>query len=382
MNDEDSPNALHIPQKRQQGIDVIKTIAMFMVLTLHILSHGEVFSACKPGSSTLASAALLESVAIVAVNLFVLASGYLGYGSAHRLSKVIELWFQILFWSICFGILFNSLHLIPRDEISFKQLLFPVLNNQNWYICTYFALLPFMPVLDKAVLSMTSRQSFDFVLFGTILLSVFSFLAPVDSFGVNRGYSLVWFMFLYLVGAMIRANETTLCAHSKTSRFALMGAYAASQITTFLLLANEAYASPSGALSSRVLHYNAPAVFIAALALFMLLIRFKIKNTATAKSLATVNTALLDVYLIHEHPLVRSVFIAGRFSWLAQYGPIGLPALVILTVAMIFSICITLGYLRHRFFNAIGIRIITNKVEQLIMRATGKLLSLIEKTFE
>ena len=49
------------------------------------------FAACDPGGDTVISAALLESFAIIAVNLFVLASGYLGYGSAHRFSRVIEL---------------------------------------------------------------------------------------------------------------------------------------------------------------------------------------------------------------------------------------------------------------------------------------------------
>lgn len=308
------------PQKRHQGIDATKTIAILMVVTLHVLSHGGAFAACDPGGDTIISAALLESFAIIAVNLFVLASGYLGYGSAHRFSRVIELWLQTLFWSFFLGILCSLLNLIPREQISFKQLLFPILNGQNWYICTYFGLLPFMPVLDKAVGSMTNRQSFEFVLFGAALLSVLNFTAPVDSFGVGRGYSLVWFIFLYLVGAILRSRETAECAPGTINSFVLVGLYAFSQIATFLILASEASLNPSSALSSRTLYYNAPTVFISAVAFFILLIRFKTKSSIASSSFAAINTVILDVYLIHEHPLVRSAFISGRFAVLALHG--------------------------------------------------------------
>lgn len=375
-------NASHPCLQRQQGIDAIKLIAILMVVTLHVLSHGGVFAACKPNSSTLVAAAFLESIAIIAVNLFVLASGYLGYGSNHSISRVIQLWLQTLFWSLLFGILFNALHLVPRNQISFKQLLFPILNGQNWYICTYFGLLPLMPILDKAVGSMTGKQSFEFASFGVILLSVVSFIAPADPFGVRSGYSLIWFALLYLVGTTLRANETTLRTYGKRGAFALTCAYAISQIVTFIVLVNKANSNPSGALGSRVLYYNAPAVFIASLALFMLLMRFKTKNIAMASTLATINAVILDVYLIHEHPLVRNVFITGRFSSIVRYGPIGLPLLTLLVVVTIFSICITLGYLRHCLFKTIGVRNISNKIGQFIKDAADRLFNLITTTFE
>lgn len=105
--------------KRQHGIDVIKSIAMLMVVTLHVMGHGGIFAACEPASHTLESAVFLESAAIIAVDLFVLSSGYLGYGSSHGLARILQLWLQTFFWSLSIGVLFDALDLVPGDQISY-----------------------------------------------------------------------------------------------------------------------------------------------------------------------------------------------------------------------------------------------------------------------
>lgn len=144
-------------------------------------------------------------------------------------------------------------------------------------------------------------------------------------------------------------------------------------LVNYTCLLNAANPSPSDALGSKILYYNAPFVYISALVLFVLLIGLKCKNAILASSLASINTVLLDVYLIHEHPLVRSIFISGRFSSFAQHGPIGLAVLTILLVVMIFTTCIALGQLRHCIFKALHVRDLSIQIERLIAQTIDRM---------
>ena len=66
--------------QRDYGIDLLRIVSMLMVPIVHILGQGGVISATIPFSLQYESAWLLESFLLVAVNCFVLITGYVYYG--------------------------------------------------------------------------------------------------------------------------------------------------------------------------------------------------------------------------------------------------------------------------------------------------------------
>lgn len=86
---------------RQAGIELLRCIAMLMVITLHYLDKGGVLIPLSQKQSPAGYAAwLLEAFCIVAVNVYVLVSGYFLTESGFKLKRFIVLAGQILFYSL------------------------------------------------------------------------------------------------------------------------------------------------------------------------------------------------------------------------------------------------------------------------------------------
>ena len=83
-------------KSRQLNFEVLRIIAMGMVITLHYLTKGEIL---LPLTDDLGSvnllAWLIQSASIVAVNLYVLISGYFLIDTPFRLEKLLKLLLQV-----------------------------------------------------------------------------------------------------------------------------------------------------------------------------------------------------------------------------------------------------------------------------------------------
>lgn len=85
-------------RKRMANYELLRILSMLMVITLHYLSHTG--SLLEPGERAQGRQALgtfLESFCIVAVNVYVLVSGYFLAEAGFRLKRVFLLAGQVLF---------------------------------------------------------------------------------------------------------------------------------------------------------------------------------------------------------------------------------------------------------------------------------------------
>ena len=105
-----------MPAKRQSNFELLRIVAMFMIIALHYLVKGNV-AAPWSESRTLVNytAWLVEAFCIVAVNCYVLLSGYFLVESEWKPGRALSLLFQVLFYSLAvpaamLGIGMISLH--------------------------------------------------------------------------------------------------------------------------------------------------------------------------------------------------------------------------------------------------------------------------------
>ncbi|MBP5472494.1 MAG: hypothetical protein J6Y12_07475, partial [Lachnospiraceae bacterium] len=81
---------------------------MIMIVILHYLDKGNVLTPLSSGEPFEAAdvvAWFMEALAIVAVNLYMLMSGYLLYRSAFKLSRLISLVIKVWLYSVIVGLL-------------------------------------------------------------------------------------------------------------------------------------------------------------------------------------------------------------------------------------------------------------------------------------
>ena len=190
-------------KERNYGIDFLRILSMFMAVVLHVLGQGGILDTAAPGSTNYWVAWLLEALMYCAVDCFALISGYVLSVTKTKISSVVSLWFQTLFYSVLITVLF---FLFFHDaSISKTDILiscFPIITKHYWYISAYLGMYILVPILNVALLNV-KKQTLEIVFIG--MLFVFGgFSLKFDPFNLGEGCSVLWLSLLYLLGGYLR----------------------------------------------------------------------------------------------------------------------------------------------------------------------------------
>lgn len=200
--------------KRHSGIDFLKIVAMLMICILHVNVWSNGLSVSHASSTSFPprwwwSVQITQTVSIIAVNLYAMATGYLCIKSCWRLSRYLELWIQVAFYSLlglAVGFLLIHYSIIDLNYLHSVQvchLLFPIpLANGYWYFSAYTALFFISPLINRIVLAEKKRTLIS-------LLTCILVVLPILNQGnrtvyVNLGYNFTWLLVLYIAGAYLR----------------------------------------------------------------------------------------------------------------------------------------------------------------------------------
>lgn len=132
---------------RNYGIDFLRMISMIMIVMLHTLGHGGILRSVSFLSVHYQIAWLLEVIAFGAVNTYAMISGFVSVDSHFKISNILILWLQVLFYGILINTVFFFLLPESRNTSGWIQALFPVTRKEYWYFTAYagvFFLSPFI----------------------------------------------------------------------------------------------------------------------------------------------------------------------------------------------------------------------------------------------
>lgn len=192
-------------------MDILKIISMFMVVLLHATNFGIQNIKIEIGSINYFIVWIIRIFSMVAVNCFVLISGYFlcqkKENKENILKKIIRLWVQTEMYSIG---LYLLLCFIPQNGVRFSiktciKQSFPILTYEYWFIVMYILLLLISPLLNIIINNIKQEEYKTLI---KLALFVFSIIPSInvfgDEFGTNSGYSLIWFVVLYFIGAYLK----------------------------------------------------------------------------------------------------------------------------------------------------------------------------------
>lgn len=350
---------------RNHGIDLLRCLSMFFVVLLHVLRWGEA-GTLEPGfqgTANYAVAWFLELSAFCAVNSFALITGYVGVHVPHRVSRFINLWFQVLFYTV--GITFLFKWLVP-GSVDLKgtfQAFFPVLRMAYWYFTAYAVLFFFIPFLNTLIRSL-NRQSAKWLCL--LILIVFSLLSTLSGNGdwLSRGgYSAIWLGCLYVAGGCISHFQLW----STLKRPALYYLLCCILATAGLLAWD--YLPFRQGISEKLFGvYTAPFCCLCAFFLLMACARMRITSRAAIRLISLLAPFSFAVYLIHSNPLVWHHVIKGRFAVL-QDSPWYIMAAGALGASLgIYLVCSLIDYVRNLLFRLFHIRELSIKLEDILSK--------------
>ena len=199
--------------QRDYGIDLLRIISMLMVPMVHVIGQGGILTAAAPFSMQYESAWMLMSFLLVAVNCFILITGYVYYGKQTRYYRLATLWIEVLFYSIIIMVIIYFM--FPADfslESVWKGILPTFYTNgqfsRYWFFTAYAGMFLISPFINMALEHFDKKQ--DLAVFLSLFVA-FSLLPTVLSqdmaFNLNQGYSVLWFVVLYYTGGLLNKYE-------------------------------------------------------------------------------------------------------------------------------------------------------------------------------
>lgn len=189
---------------RRGNIELLRVIAMLMVTMLHAMGHGRVLEQYEYASFGYILFWSFEALCNVAVNVFVLITGYFMVTSKFKPSRIVRLVIQTQFYSILCLLVSATIFNNPITLKSISYVLFPLTKCTYWFASAYVVLVLISPLLNKFINSMNKTQH----LLSIILLSTVFCIIPNIMFWsrdiLGNGYNYNWFIVLYLTAAYIR----------------------------------------------------------------------------------------------------------------------------------------------------------------------------------
>ena len=350
------------PTQRQVNIELLRVIAMFMVVVLHCNAFGENMRNTEPLTLNWLGIWFLEKISIVAVNCYVLISGYFLITSEFKYRKLFSIWFQVLFYSICIyfvmGIIYGW-----GSMFTLMHSFLPVSTKSYWFATTYLALYAISPFLNIAIRSMAKIQMQGCILVLVIIFSLWPSLLPfVSSLDGSNGYGIIWFVLLYLIAAYIRLHQPQ---KSINRKYPLLIYFAIVLLSMLCLIVEQKVSFPWTAAFQR---YNGIGVLIASLSVFVYFLGIDFKQARVNKIIVGMSGLTFGVYLIHENFLVREHLYTDWLN-MPSYVNTQYQVLYIITCTLgIYIISSLIEYLRQKLFLILRIDILMQKLDTCITK--------------
>ena len=347
---------------RNYGIDLLKIISMINIINLHINLFTPLLN-LNPENKKYKQVYRLEAFSFWAVDAFGMMSGILGY-KKYKFINIIYIWFQYFFYSVSL-----SLYLYYKSIINKKMLFchfFPIGIRRNWYVNAYILMYLFLPfivnsfhIIDK---TLYSKIIFIFFFIYSFYHTIIKFYIPDTNFDyINRGYSSLWLLILYIVGAYIGKYLINKLFIPKI--FFILIYLLVSFLSSEYIFYCTKYKFPH----KLFLEYFSPTTIIQSLSLIFFFANLKITNKYFKKIISFFNPLNFSVTLIHSKvfqfktPLIIKLCkyikaLSQKYLFLKLYG----------ISILIYLICAIIDYFRFLFFKLSRIQMLCKYIEKIL----------------
>lgn len=287
--------------------------------------------------------AALETFATPGTDIFVLISGYFLVKSKINVKKVIVVWLQILFYSVSLNLLMVAFGISKFSYVGLIKACFPIAFNQYWFMRVYFYLILCVPFLNKLINSLQKKEYEQLIFLGIVLMVIPASIPGIALFNSDSGNGILWFIMLYLTGAYLQKYPPKFSA-----KFYMLMSFGFFMIA-FLSRIGISWLSTllgfSGMGENRFCTFDAFPIYAEAYCIVCMGIKMNLKirhNGFGEKAILFLSESTAGVYMIHEHPLVRSTI------WRCMDLGNHMILYTFFIVILVFVVCATLDQLTWR----------------------------------
>ena len=345
--------------ERKSNFELLRIISMLMIITWHIIFHGNVLANTQnPILYFLVE--ILKFIIIIHVNLFVLITGYFNCKSKFKLKKSLKLVLESVFYYLAICIIFQKIGLVKFSAANWIRNIFVNSYQDYWFLSNYIVLYFLSPYINKFINNSTQKEHKRLLLIMLILFSMIPYLTGNKESGLifsNNGYTLYNFTFLYIIGAYFRLYPLKNSYHfkkmsTKKYRIVLILICFCSMLTNYFLYKTSFDLSKISNSFNEVFenfiiestNYENPFIILQAVSFFLFFETLNIKNSKIINRIASTT---LGIYMIHDNTLIRG----NIYRWLKiNNGPIYSTSFIfyiLLSAIIIFAVCMIIDFIRQ-----------------------------------
>lgn len=322
------------------SIELLRIIAMFMIVMHHSVYHGLFDGNHHLTSLQSIVAGWLGMFGKVGVDIFIIISGYfLITTTKNRFERLKITYREIWIYSILFFLLNLIFHIKKTTLKLTLQAVMPIIFGEYWFMTAYVILILLIPFINQLIQHL-DKQKYQQLL---IILILFSIVIPtIPKTNVQENY-LALFITLYLTGGYFRLYPTD---YSVIIKQLIAGA---GFILSLLILGGSVVilkSMGSKELLDFATTHNA-FVYLMACSLFIL---FKHLHIASRYSfIAAVSSTTLGIYLIHDNPIVRQLIWKKLFhlNTLTFSSTTEMVVMITIMALTIFLVCMWIDLIRQ-----------------------------------
>lgn len=329
-------------KERMSNFELLRIIAMVGIVFFHYSDHG---CANITLSNSLESNYVFQSLFRIGGGIgnciFVLLTGYFMINSKITLSKVLRLWFQVLFYSLFSLLIYLAVSGNYRSSL-IGYSLFPITHNVYWFFTTYMVLFLCTPLINAGIKSLTNRS---LLLTTALLFSCFSLMPTLGNYTFIDNNRLGVFVTLYLMGAWFRIYGCYLWDVKRINFISLVVALIFISLSEWSILTN-GWGSGVQSRYRYVWGMEQALVVVASYALFIYFATVSIKSNRLINVIAG---TVFGVYLIHMNPLTTNYIWYDVFGIQDWFKNDLMPLYWLLTGLLLFVSCSFIEFMRIKF---------------------------------
>lgn len=339
---------------RESNIELLRIIAMIMIVAHHIAVHSGFGFATDSISVNKLWIQFIQMGGKIGVNIFVLISGYFSItANSVKIKKLIMLWLQIFTYSA--GIFLIIVTLSPQafGIKAFVENVLPITSARWWFASTYFVLYLLSPYINK-LLHALAKKEYQRLL---VLLFLCWCIVPTVLNADLQSNALLWFVFLYALAGYLRLHFDM---NTIKSGKCILIALAVILITFSSVIVFDI-------LGIKIAFFAAYATFfydmqklpilIISLMLFMGFANAKI---GYVPFINVISSTCFGVYLIHDNDYIRNLLWHRIFQNAAYQNSPFLILYTLMEIVIVFAVCAMLEWLRIHLLEKVYVKPVDN----------------------
>ena len=352
--------------KRQANFEILRVVAMAMIVTLHFLQRGNILLPLYEEINIVnATAWLVKSFCIVAANCYVLIAGYFLVEAEWKCKKLIMLVTQILFYSLLVPVvcaLAGIGNVRSWTLYEWITAVLPLQMEHYWFATAYVLMFVLSPLLAAGARQLSKRQLELAIGLLLIYFCVFKSLSPILLATDKYGYDYPWFICLFLIAAYIRLYGSGDDGLQIGKYRLFTSAKASAGWYVFFALAIFAVSVVLGVITARigkfeyymnmVFSYNHILTLLAAVSLFYAFKHWEPKEGKSNRFLCKIAPYTFGVYLIHENVAIRDLW-TGWFEVERVKDSLLFVPYMVLVIICLFVVCMAIDYIRTCIFKKV-----------------------------